>query len=45
MKLSQELKIFSQVFTGFVKSTFSLRHFPKERSLIPYLFPELWTGK
>ena len=30
MKLSQKLKVFSQVFSAFLKSTFNFKHFEKK---------------
>ena len=41
MKLSQKLKIFSQLFTSFLKSTFDFDHFEKKISLIAYFCPKI----
>ena len=45
MKLSKKLKVFSQFFTVFLKSTFNFKHFEENVSLIAYVFPKLWTAK
>ena len=45
MKLSKKLKVFSQFFNVFLKSTFNFEHFEENVSLIAYVFPKLWTAK
>ena len=44
MQLSQKLKMFSQFFTEFLKSTFNFKHFEKKMRLIAYVFPKLETA-
>ena len=45
MKLSKELKIFSQFFTALLRSTFNFEYFEKNTSLRGYVFPDLWNAK
>ena len=41
MQLSKKLKIFSETFTAFLKSTFNFEHLQKRMSVVAYVFPKL----
>ena len=43
--LSQKQKIFSQFFSGFLKSTLNFEHFEKKINLIADIFPKLPSTK
>ena len=45
MQLSNKSKIFSEIFTPFLKFTSNFKHFKKKMTLIAYLFLELRTAK
>ena len=45
MHLSQKQKIFSGLFSAFIKSALNFKHFQKKMTLIAYVFPKLTTTK
>ena len=45
MPLSQNQKIFSEIFSAFFESALNFEHFQKKRMFIAYIFPKLPTTK
>ena len=45
MHLSEKQKTFSQFFSAFSQSVLNFKHFQKNMTLIPYVFPKLPTKK
>ena len=45
MPLSQNQKIFSEIFSAFFESPLNFEHFQKKRMFIAYVFPKLPTTK
>ena len=45
MEFSQKQKPWSQFFSSFFKSSLNLQYFKKKITLIPDVFPKLWTPK
>ena len=45
MQLSQKLKMFSQFFTEFLKSTFNFKHFEKKNETHSLCFSEVRDGE
>ena len=45
MPLSQNQKIFSEIFSAFFESALNFQHFQKKRMFIAYVFPKLPTTK
>ena len=45
MPLSQNQKIFSEIFSAFFESALNFEHFQKKMTFIAYVFPNLPTTK
>ena len=45
MPLSQNQKIFSEIFSAFFESALNFEHFQKKMTFIAYVFPKLTTTK
>ena len=45
MPLSQNQKIFSEIFSAFFESALNFEHFQKKTMFIAYIFPKLPTTK